>query len=178
MLQLRSKTNAGPVVWGPGTLMCNLCPTEMGAVLVFKMGSPMQEYTFEVNGNPSGRLDKDECRRYIAKNWYACAHFFETYFQAFHDVFMGWPLSSRVQINPNCLFGILLSLVAHKEESGRKGAHSHSIATQPFWQTENLRKLFAEGEAMQQSILKFGEALMRAYMPRAEDYKPLTTRPT
>ena len=173
MLSLRSKARAGPVVFGPATIMCNLCPTEMGAVWVFKMGSPMREYTFAVNGDPVGRMDKNECRRYIAKNWYACAHFFEVYFQAFNKVLMGWPNDEPVQLDENCLFGKILSRIWHKEESGRKGAHTHGIHTQPFWHAQNLRKLFSEGTSAQESILAFGEALMRAYMPRAQDYKPL-----
>jgi hypothetical protein len=156
--------------------MANLCPTEVAAKWVFEMGEPKHKYTFAASGEPEGRPNKDDCRRYVAQNFFACAHFFEIYCRAFNEILMGWPLEEAVQVNPDCLFDGLLSRQWSKEESGRRGAHTHGILTQPFFQAENLRRRFGEGTEVQQAILLFGEALMRAYLPSARDCRVAIAR--
>ena len=167
-LSLRSKAGAGPVVFGPATLMANLCPTEVSSKWVFEMGEPKERYEFDVFGNPDGRPAKADCKRFVAQNFYACAHFFQVYFAAFNAILLGWPLGDAVQKHVNCLFGAMLSVLWAKEESGRRGCHTHGVLTQPFFQVQHLRRKFAD-PAIRRYILAFGESLMKAYMPSLKD---------
>ena len=120
--------------------------------------------TGETDGN---RLPKLEALRYVAKNFLACQHFFQIYFEAFNAIFLGWPLGELKQLNPNCLFGIIDALQWSLEESGRRGIHGHCPMYVPVFQAANLRKLFEEGIVMQQQVLQFAESLAMAYMPSA-----------
>ena len=170
-LALRSKALAGPIVFGSSTVMLNLCPAEVASKWVFEMGEPKTCYSFNLlTGEPdSRRPPKLDALRYIAKNYLACEHFFRMYFEAFNTIFLGWPLGAKKQVNPNCIFGVILSILWSFEESGRRGIHGHAPITVPIFHASNLRKLFESGEDMQRLLLQFAESLATAYMPSAYD---------
>ena len=166
---LRSQALAGNTVFGPSTIMLNLCPAEIAAKWVFEMGEPRITYRFNaVTGEPdNSRPPKLEALRYIAKNYMACQHFFAIYLEAFQDIFLGWPKGATKQVNPKCIFGVILSIMWSFEESGRRGIHGHAPITVPVLQMPNIIKLCKEG--MQMLILKFAESLAMSYMPSAYD---------
>ena len=170
-LALRSKAFASSIVFGPSTMMINLCPAEIASKWVFQMGEPKAEYTFhQLTGEPDdNRLPKLEALRYIAKNYLSCEHFFRIYFEAFNEIFMGWPLGAKKQVNPNCIFGVLLSNMWSFEESGRRGIHGHATLTAPIFHANNLQKLCEVGGGMSRLLLHFAESLASAYMPSAYD---------
>ena len=105
--------------------------------------------------------------RYIAKNFLACAHFHQIYFEAFNEKFLGWRLGEAQQFNPYSIFGVILAILWSFEESGRQGLHGHAPLYVSTLNADNLRKLFAKGGAMQDLLLKFAEALSMAFMPSA-----------
>lgn len=168
-LALRSKAFASPIVFGSSTIMLNLCPAEIASKWVFQMGEPKADYTFHtLTGEPDGRMPKLEALRFIAKNYLACEHFFRIYLEAFCELFLGWPIGAKKQVNLNCIFGVILSKMWSFEESGRLGIHGHATITAPIFQAANLRTLFENG-VMGGLLLKFAEALATAYMPSAYD---------
>lgn len=133
------------------------------------MGEPRIAYEFNAfTGEPdSTRPPKLEALRYIAKNFMACQHFFSIYVRAFMDIFLGWPIGSKRQVNPDCIFGVVLSIMWSFEESGRRGIHGHAPATVPAIQMPNIIRLCKDG--MQGLLLNFAEGLAMACMPSAYD---------
>ena len=105
--------------------------------------------------------------RYIAKNFLACAHFHQMYFETFNEVFLGWRLGEAKQFNPDCLFGEIKAVLWSYEESGRGGIHGHAPLYVTTLNAANLRRLFAEGETMRVRLLQFAESISMAYMPSA-----------
>ena len=105
--------------------------------------------------------------RYIAKNFLACAHFHWLYLLAFNEIFLGWRMGEAKQFNPDCIFKTIFGVLWSFEESGRLGLHGHSPLHVSTFSADNLRKLFAKGEGMQQLLLQFAESLAMAYMPSA-----------
>jgi hypothetical protein len=147
--------------------MINLCPAEVASYWVFEMGEPKTAYKFHVlTGEPDGRPPKLEALRYIAKNYLACEHFFRTYLEAFCELFLGMPFGAVKQKNPNCIFGIILTIMWSFEESGRRGIHGHATSTMPLLQPANLKKLCEDGD-MKRMLLWFAESLATTYMPSA-----------
>ena len=90
-LGLRSIMQAAWNVFGPYTLMMNLCPYENNMAWVFKLAGV--EYFFDaLTGKPLKNLTKEERARIIAANPAACAHAFKAYLDAFQKVFMNSPV--------------------------------------------------------------------------------------
>ncbi len=173
-LSLRSKAFAAPIVYGSSTIMMNLSAAEIAAKWVFEMGEPRTPYAFDLyTGEPisqgdSCRPPRMEALRFIAKNFLACQHFFKMYFHAFNDIFLGWPFGAKKQVNPNCIFGVILTILWSYEESGRGGLHGHGPLTVPMFQYKNLQELFKSGR-MGRLLLLFAENLASTFMPSAYD---------
>jgi len=162
-LTLRSKMQAAWNVFGPYTIMINLCPYENNMVWVFEMAG--EAYTFDaLTGKPvdmnGQKPPTAETRaKVIAENPAACAHAFEAYLSAFKKVFMGWDEKEGRQTNPDCLFGKVLAFTFKFETGGRGGLHAHGQAILPLFQAENLIALFKEGEVIQKRLLQIAEHL-------------------
>jgi len=162
-LTLRSKMQAAWNVFGPYTIMINLCPYENNLVWVFEMAG--EPYTFDaLTGMPvamNGRQPPStETRaKVIAENPSACAHAFEAYLSAFKEVFMGWDEKEGRQTNPDCLFGKVLAFTFKFETGGRGGLHAHGQAILPLFQAENLIAIFKEGEVIRKRLLQIAERL-------------------
>ena len=115
-----------------------------------------------------GRPPKNEARKIVASNFFACASFFEAYFHAFNHVFMGWDLDAEEQHNAECLFAILLSWSWSYEESRRKGCHAHGTANQLALHVDRLVRLFSDARTHRETqiqIFNFTESIMASYLP-------------
>jgi len=149
--------------------MINLCPSELAAVWVFVIGEPsVSEYKFDkTTGACQGRPSKTDARRYVARNFWACADFFWAYMRAFNHFMLGWPLDETVleQEDDTCVFGKILSWLWSFEESTRGGIHAHGLITMPVMQADALAKLSTGDKVMQQRILEFGESIACSMMP-------------
>ena len=165
-LGMRSKVMAAVLAFGSFTTMMNLCMSETAAHWVFEMaGHP---YTFDVTGHPIGRPEKNEARRIVAANFFACASFFDAYFRAFNHVFLGWDFGAEKQHNIRCFFGYLLSFAWSYEESKRKGCHGHGTAHQLTLQVDMMLRLFrdpATRKQVQIRLFNFAESIMASYLP-------------
>jgi len=181
----RSKAMGGPIVHGSATCMINLCPSELAAAWVFVSGEPkpkdddgiVKEYKFSRAGIVVNRAAKDDCRRFVASNFWACADFFWAYMRAFNDLMLGWPLDENVgcQVTDECLFGKVLAWMWSFEESTRGGIHAHGLITLPCLQADNLMKLSVK-KGFQDAILRFAESIACSMMPqytgRFDDARP------
>jgi hypothetical protein len=163
-LSLRSKVTSPWVVFGPYTVMMNLCPSETCMAWTFELAG--KAYTFDVLGRPQGRPSVTESLRVVATNFFACAHAIHAYMAAFAAVFLGWPMGATSQVNQACLFGVVLAYFLKYEGSGRGGKHGHGQAIQPVLQSQNLRRLFEGGDGtVRDQIYAFTEGLMCSYVP-------------
>lgn len=132
-LSLRSKIQAAWNIFGPYTLMMNLCPYENNMIWVFELAG--EPYLFDAKtGKPLKNLSKEERARIVAANPVACAHAFKAYLDAFQKVFLGWEPGAERQTNADCLFGIILAFVFKMETGGRGGIHAHGQCIQPLFQ--------------------------------------------
>jgi hypothetical protein len=163
-LSLRSKVLATNVVFGPYTCMINLNPSEANLHWTFTLaGVP---YKFDAMGVPEkGALAGWERLRTVAANPVACAQAIRAIMAAFFAIFLGWPLESKHQVNPHCLFGLILAAYLKYEDSGRGGLHGHGQLIQAALQTANLKKLMEDGEAMQERLFQFMESFATSYLP-------------
>jgi hypothetical protein len=62
--------------------------------------------------------------RAVAKNSVACAQFFQAYRQMFWEIAAGWPLHSKMQLNANTLFGVVMAGCDRVENSSRGALHA------------------------------------------------------
>jgi hypothetical protein len=159
---LRSKVIACTNYYGPYTCQLNLSPAEIGSEWTFRLAG--EEYKIAMDGRPSNRPHVTECKRIIAANPVACADFLMAYLRAFARVFLGWPMDSDRQENPDCPFGVMYSAYLKYESSQRGGLHAHGQILQKFLQTEALRRLIAD-ENFTEQLYGFFEGLMCAYFP-------------
>ena len=162
-LRLRSKTIAAWTVFGPYTIMINLCPHDGNMHWVFTMAD--KGYTFDACGRPQGRPNATECSRIVAANFFSCAHGMHAYFAAFCDVYLGWPMGATTQLNPDCLFGIILTFMQRYETNTRGGMHEHAQANQPTLQATNVLSMLADSAFMQDRLFEFAESIACSYMP-------------
>jgi len=165
---LRSKVLATHVVFGPYTTMFNLCPGEQFSEWTFALAG--KEYKFDKYGKPEGRPETLECLKTVAQNPDACAHFIQAYLEAFCDIFLGWPMGSAKQVNPDCMFGVLLAAYLKYEASGRGGKHAHGQAIQAYLHFKNLENIMKNGQ-MASHLFTFMESVACSYFPSPE--KPL-----
>lgn len=166
MMTLRSRVLAVSTVFGPFTCMINLNPTEVNLHWTFKLSADSKgAYTFDSFGNPVGRSSSVECLRTVAANPVACADAIHAVFSAFAAIYMGWPMDSKRQTNPNCLFGPILAAYMKYESSGRGGKHAHGQILQPPLQVDNLKRLMDDTPAMQQRFFDFVEGFAASYLP-------------
>lgn len=162
-LSLRSKVLAVNTVFGSYTTMINLNPSELNMHWTFVLaGHP---YKFDAFGKPNGRLPQLDCLRVVAADPVACAQAIRAMMAAFVDVFLGWPMGSKRQVNAACLFGLILALYLKYEDSGRGSLHGHGQALQPVLQATRLREIFEQSEEMQQRLFEFMESFATAYLP-------------
>ena len=156
-------------VFGSFTAMMNLCMSETAAQWVLAMAG--HEYTFDLCGRPIGRPPKNESRRIVSANFFACASFFDAYFRAFNHVFMGWDLGAEKQHNPNCLIGLLLAFGWVYEESRRMGCHAHGLCTQAALSVRNLQLMLADPATRDDMCIRIRnhtEAMMASYAPNLQ----------
>ena len=159
---LRSKVIAVANFFGSYTCQLNLSPAEIGSEWTFILAG--EEYKLGLDGRPTNRPDTLQCKRIIAANPVACADFLMSYLRAFCEIFLGWPMDSDCQTNPNCLFGPLYAAYLKYESSARGGLHAHGQCIKRILQTRNLQKLIEAG-IFQNELCGFFEGLMCAYFP-------------
>ncbi len=70
-----------------------------------------------------------------------------------------------VQINPDCLFGVIYAMYLKYESSQRGGLHAHGQTCQPFLQAEQLRRMMADKSVFEEHLYAFFESVMCAYFP-------------
>ena len=161
-LSLRSKVIAGNVIFGSYTCMMNLCPSEISSEWTFRLSG--KEFNFDMFGNPANPRPVIESLRCVAANPKSCAHFAHAYMQSFAKVFLGWPMDSPCQIDPNCLFGQILMAYLKYEVSGRFAKHAHGQITQPALQAKHILLMMENGD-FQKLLLNFMESFSMSYMP-------------
>ena len=163
MLSLRSRVLAISSIFGPFTCMINLNPSELNLHWTFTLaGVP---YTFDAAGRPQGRPGQLDALRIVAANPVACAQSIQAYLSAFCDVFLGWPMESKRQSNPDCLFGVIKAAYLKFESSGRGGLHAHGQILQPPLQAQKLQQLMKDGHVMQKRVFEFMESFCTSYLP-------------
>jgi hypothetical protein len=132
-LALRSKIESLWNVFGPFTVMVNLCPFENNLTWVFQMAG--KAYCFDARtGEPVNGPTAAERAKVVKENPVACAQGFNHYIRAFFRVFLGWDLEKGKQVDSDCLFGHVLALAGRPETGGRGGLHLHAQAIQPLFQ--------------------------------------------
>ncbi|GAX76355.1 hypothetical protein CEUSTIGMA_g3801.t1 [Chlamydomonas eustigma] len=95
---LRCKVLGANVLWGHYTCMLNLCPTESGSHWTFKLAG--EEFSFDSFGAPDQqRPNTAKVMATISANPKACADFIYAYFNAFCEVFLGWPMGRFASSN-------------------------------------------------------------------------------
>ena len=159
---LRSRVIACANFYGSYTCQMNLSPAEIGSEWTFRLAG--HEYNLGLDGRPTNRPHTMECKRIIAANPVACADFLMSYLRAFTEIFLGWPMDSSFQTNPDCFFGPCFVAYLKYESSARGGLHAHGQAIQRILQTKNLQKLLEAG-IFQNELCGFFEGLMCAYFP-------------
>ena len=159
-LSLRSKVIAGNVIFGSYTCMMNLCPSEISSEWTFRLSG--KEFNFDMFGNPANPRPVIESLRCVAANPKSCAHFAHAYMQSFAKVFLGWPMDSPCQIDPNCLFGQILMAYLKYEVSGRFAKHAHGQITQPALQAKHILLMMENGD-FQKLLLNFMESFSMSY---------------
>jgi hypothetical protein len=172
-LSLRSKVCAAADFFGPYTVQLNLSPSETGSEWTFDLAG--KSYQLDLDGHPTTRPHVAECKKIIADNPVACAHFLVAYMRAFCHVFLGWPQGADKQENPDCMFGPLWAPYLKYESSGRGGLHAHGQAIMKFLHAINLRKLITDG-IFKSQLFGFFESLMCAYFP-VPQVPPASTTP-
>ena len=146
--------------------MFNLCPGEQFSEWTFKLSG--KEYKFDTYGKPEGRPTTLDCLRIVAQNPDSCAHFIHAYIAAFCDIFLGWPMGSAKQVNPDCMFGVLLMAYLKYEASGRGGKHAHGQTIQAYLQFLNLENMMKNG-GMAKALYAFMESVACSYFPSPEN---------
>ncbi|GAX75776.1 hypothetical protein CEUSTIGMA_g3219.t1 [Chlamydomonas eustigma] len=95
---LRCKVLGANVLRGHYTCMLNLCPTESGSHWTFKLAG--EEFSFDSFGAPDQqRPNTTKVMATISANPKACADFIHAYFNAFCEVFIGWPMGRFASSN-------------------------------------------------------------------------------
>lgn len=145
--------------------MINLNPAELSSKWTFVNIDTMKAYEFDAFGNRIGGPSALEALRAVAANPVACAHMVHAYVGAFGMVFLGWPLSSKHQTNPHCIFGVIVIGYFKYESSGRGGKHAHGQILQPPLQAANLRRLLSKGDEFQERLFEFLESFACSYLP-------------
>jgi Helitron helicase-like domain at N-terminus len=159
---LRSKVIAATNLHGSYTCQLNLSPAEIGSEWTFRLAG--EDYNIALDGRPTNRPHVTQCKRIIAANPMACADFLMAYLRAFTEIFLGWPMDSDHQVDPDCFFGKIYAAYLKYESSQRGGLHAHGQIIQKFLQTEALQRLLREGVFTEQ-LFGFFEGLMCAYFP-------------
>ena len=162
-LSLRSKVCATSNFYGAYTCQLNLSPSEMGSEWTFRLAG--EKYVFDIDGRPTDRPHVSQCKSIIANNPVACAEFLMAYLRGFTECFLGWPMESDRQTEPNCLFGALHAAYLKYESSQRGGLHAHGQLIQKFLQTEHLRNFMRNGSVMEDNLFAFFESTMCAFFP-------------
>jgi hypothetical protein len=124
-----------------------------------------KEYKFDALGMPSERPHVQACLKIVAENPVACADVIHAYMRAFADIFLGWPMDSDRQVNPDCVFGVLLAAYLKYESSTRGGKHGHGQICQPALQAQRLKEMLENTPAFQFQLHGFMEAVMMAFFP-------------
>jgi hypothetical protein len=143
--------------------MINLCPHDGNMHWVFNMAG--KDYTFDAAGYPQGRPNAAECSRTVAANFFSCAHGMQAFFAAFCHVYLGWPMGATAQLNPDCLFGVVLAFIQRYETNMRGGLHEHGQAVQPTLQSGNVLRMLNHSAFMQDRLFEFMESISCSYMP-------------
>lgn len=162
-LSLRSEVMSMWTTLNGFSIAINLNPSELNAPLALTLAG--RTFSVGSDGAPAeGSVDSASRWVTMCSNPVAAATYFQLFITAFSEVFMGWSLKEKKQVNPNCMFGVVTGFYFKYESTGRGSSHAHGSAIQPALAGRRLLKLF-ENESTTQQIFSFMEAFSSSCLP-------------
>ncbi len=181
-MSLRSRVYGMWHAFGPFTSFLTINPSELNARLNFELAGHPYGVTGEFGAPDDGRPSQLERWRIVARNPVAAAEYFRLIIDAFCAVYMGWPIGSTRQLNPDCLYGVIKALYFKWESSGRGAAHGHGQPTQRDLEPRRLWWLLTESEHKDEWVAFLEQQMCQWYPdgwagPAAHEGCPAWARP-
>jgi hypothetical protein len=119
----RSESSAANLLWGEDTLWITINPSEAHSRITMDLAGVRLEYSLwdAESAHPTMAFIKEV----VANHPSAAEELAHLHIRAFLAVFLGWPMGSKFQVNPDCFFGPIKFYDVRYETEDRGNVHAH-----------------------------------------------------
>lgn len=129
---LKSKAGTGATaLWGEWTSFVTINMSEAHSEITFAIMGQFTEFDLSATGGQA-LPSMTRLKQALVNHPAAVAEFSDLVIRAFHAIILGWPVGEPLQVDPDCLAGIIGAIADKFEYSGRQGGkHDHLLLKQP-----------------------------------------------
>lgn len=140
---LMSKAGTGATaLWGEWTGFITICMSEAHSQIAFDIMGQFTEFNLEATVNTANHPSMTRLKQALVNHPAAISQFADLIVHGFHAEYLGWPIGSKYQLNPDCLAGPIAAIGDKFETSGRQGGkHDHLLMKQTTSNARQLKKV-------------------------------------